>query len=41
VPADAMARLSMAEFVDRYYQAGIKLMLFIDPDLAWRWLRDR
>ena len=41
VPIEAMPRLSVAEFVERYYEVGIKLMLFIDPDLAWRWLKER
>lgn len=41
VPVEALARLSVAEFVDRYYEVGIKLMLFMDPDLAWRWLKER
>ncbi len=38
VPDDFMARLNMSEFVDSFYAQGVRVMVFVDPDEAMRWL---
>ncbi|MEP7284459.1 MAG: hypothetical protein ABI947_01665 [Chloroflexota bacterium] len=38
VPADFMARLNLQEFVDSYYEKGLRIMVFVDPEAALTWL---
>lgn len=38
VPDDLMARLNMSEFVESFYNKGIRIMVFTDHHQAWSWL---
>lgn len=38
VPPDLMARLNLKEFVDMYYEQGLRIMVFTDPNEAMTWL---
>lgn len=38
VPDDFIARLNMKEFVDSFYDMGVRIMVFVDPDKAMAWL---
>jgi hypothetical protein len=38
VPADLMARLNLKEFVDTYYELGLRTMVFTEPEEARKWL---
>ena len=38
VPADIMARMNMKEFVDAYYEYGLRTMVFDNPEEALEWL---
>jgi hypothetical protein len=38
VPADIMARMNLKEFVDSYYEQGLRIMVFTDPEAAMEWL---
>lgn len=38
VPDDFIARLNMKEFVDSFYEMGVRIMVFVDPDKAMTWL---
>ena len=40
VPADGMAKLNMKEFIDMYFEKGLRIMVFVDPAEAWKWLRN-
>jgi hypothetical protein len=38
VPPDLMARMNLKEFVDTYFDAGLRTMVFTDPEEAKEWL---
>jgi hypothetical protein len=38
VPPDLMARLNLKEFVDAYFEQGLRTMVFVDPQEAMAWL---
>jgi hypothetical protein len=38
VPDDFIARINMKEFVDSFYEMGVRIMVFVDPDEAMNWL---
>jgi hypothetical protein len=38
VPEDMMARLNLKDFVDSYYDQGLRIMVFTDPNVAMDWL---
>jgi hypothetical protein len=38
VPPDLMARLNLKEFVDTYYDLGLRTMVFTEPEEAMKWL---
>ena len=38
VPPDLMARMNLKEFVDTYYEQGLRTMVFVDPQEALEWL---
>ena len=38
VPTDTMAKLNMKEFVDQYFEQGLRIMVFTDPEEALQWL---
>ncbi|MBE2271185.1 MAG: hypothetical protein IAE80_23325 [Anaerolinea sp.] len=38
VPADMMARLNLKEFVDSYYEQGLRIMVFTETEDAMQWL---
>jgi hypothetical protein len=39
VPPDLMARLNLKEFVDAYYEQGLRTMVFTEPEEALQWLK--
>jgi hypothetical protein len=39
VPQDILARMNMKEFVDEYYEKGLRIMVFNNPEDAMQWLR--
>ncbi len=39
VPEDIMARMNLAEFVQSYYDQGLRIMVFTQPAAALDWLR--
>jgi hypothetical protein len=38
VPHDTMARMNMGEFVNSFYERGVRIMVFTDIAEAWDWL---
>ncbi|HLA43538.1 MAG TPA: hypothetical protein VJZ27_08895 [Aggregatilineales bacterium] len=38
VPPDILARFNLKEFVDSYYEQGLRIMVFTDPAVALTWL---
>jgi hypothetical protein len=38
VPEDFLARMNLKEFVDAYYEQGLRIMVFVSPDEAMSWL---
>ncbi len=40
VPPDFLARLNLAEFVESYFEQGLRIMVFTEPDEALEWLRN-
>jgi hypothetical protein len=38
VPNDVKGRINMAEFVESYFEQGIRIMVFTDPEEALKWL---
>lgn len=38
VPPDLMARINLKEFVDTYYELGLRTMVFVEPEEAMEWL---
>jgi hypothetical protein len=38
VPPDLMARMNLKEFVDTYYEQGLRTMVFTKPEDALEWL---
>jgi hypothetical protein len=38
VPQDFLARMNMKEFVDQYYEKGLRIMVFNNPEDAMKWL---
>lgn len=38
VPHDVAARMNMAEFVESFYNMGVRVMVFVDVDDAMHWL---
>ena len=39
VPEEVSGRMNMTQFVDMIYEAGIRVMVFSDPDEAMDWLK--
>ena len=40
VPPDFLARLNLREFVEQYFEQGLRIMVFTEPDEALEWLRE-
>lgn len=40
VPDDVKGRINMVEFVESFYEKGIRIMVFTDFDAAWDWLEN-
>ncbi len=40
VPDDVKGRINMAEFVDSFYNIGIRIMVFTNPNEAMMWLEN-
>ena len=38
VPPDLAARMNLKEFVDTYYELGLRTMVFTEPEAAMEWL---
>ncbi len=38
VPPDIAARMNLKEFVDTYYELGLRTMVFVEPEEALEWL---
>lgn len=38
VPQDIYARMNLKEFVDNYFEQGLRIMVFTNPKEAMRWL---
>lgn len=38
VPHDIKAQMNMNEFVNSFYEKGVRIMVFTDYDEAWQWL---
>jgi hypothetical protein len=38
VPEDIMARMNLTQFVNSYYDQGLRIMVFTDPKEATEWL---
>ncbi len=38
VPQDNLARMNLKEFVDSYYEQGLRIMVFSEPQEAMEWL---
>jgi hypothetical protein len=38
VPADILARMNLKQFVDSYYEQGLRIMVFTNPEEAMTWL---
>ena len=38
VPNDIMSQINLTEFVNEYYEKGIRIMVFTDPEQAMEWL---
>jgi len=38
VPEDFKARINMVEFVNEFYERGVRVMVFTDPDEGMAWL---
>ena len=41
VPESVMARMNLKEFVDLYFQKGLRIMVFTKPDEAMEWLDEQ
>ena len=41
VPADVLGKINMKEFIDMYWEKGLRIMVFVDPAEAWKWLNER
>jgi hypothetical protein len=41
VPQGIMARLNLMDHINRYSEQGIRVMVFVDPDEAMRWLESQ
>lgn len=40
VPHSQMARINMSEFVNSFYNMGVRVMVFVNPDEAMTWLEE-
>lgn len=40
VPHDFMARINMNEFVNSFYEKGVRIMVFVEVDKAMQWLEN-
>jgi len=40
VPQDLLARMNLKQFVDSYYDKGLRIMVFNNPEEAMQWLID-
>jgi hypothetical protein len=40
VPQDILAQMNLKEFVDTYFDQGLRIMVFTDPRDAMKWLAD-
>jgi hypothetical protein len=38
VPPDVLAQLNLKEFVDLYWEKGLRIMVFTEPEAAMEWL---
>jgi hypothetical protein len=38
VPEDLYARMNLKEFVDSYFEQGLRIMVFTNPEEAMKWL---
>ena len=38
VPEDAMAKFNLMAFIDSYFEKGLRIMVFVTPDDALKWL---
>jgi hypothetical protein len=38
VPQSVMARINMTEFVESFYEKGVRIMVFVDSEEAFDWL---
>lgn len=41
VPEDIMARMNLKQFVDSYFEQGLRIMVFTDPKEAMEWLESQ
>ena len=41
VPSDTIALMNMTEFINSFYDMGVWVSVFSDPDEAWDWLISR
>ncbi len=41
VPEDIMGRMNMKQFVDHYFEQGLRIMVFTDPAEAMKWLESQ
>jgi hypothetical protein len=40
VPEDILAKMNMKEFIDSYFEQGLRIAVFAKPEDALRWLKD-
>jgi hypothetical protein len=41
VPENIYARMNMSEYVETFYDRGVRIMVFTDPDKARQWLEQQ
>jgi len=39
VPLDFMGKVNMTEFVDSYFEQGLRIAVFVEPEEAMKWLK--
>ena len=39
VPEQTRGRMSMVEFVNSFYKRGVRIMVFVNYESAWNWLK--
>ncbi len=40
VPHDAAARANMADVISSFYERGLRIQVFSNPDEAWEWIEE-